>query len=79
MNVIIILLRKYKKVGKYFGNVWWTVECEQAVMKKKETQKHWLRDKTSENFTNMKDEKMYSNIIYQSASEKCLLCRFLQE
>ena len=49
--------RKKKHSEKYVSNSWWNESCEAAVKSKKSAYKKWLRQKSDENFADMKYEK----------------------
>jgi len=57
------------KIGKYSGNVWWTKNCENAVSLKKEDYKKWIKNKSDENFCNMKKSKINCNRIIAEAKK----------
>jgi ribonuclease HI len=61
---------KPKQVRGHSGNVWWTEECKRAVLFKKETFKNWLRNRSEENFNNMKRAKLTSNKVVAQAKKK---------
>ena len=57
------------KTCKKAGNVWWTDDCKQAVDNKRKYFKIWKKNKTQENFVNMKRFKCICNRIIAKAKK----------
>ena len=57
------------KKGKKTGNVWWTDDCQQAVDDKKSSFKKWKKNKTEENFKEMKRFKIICNRVVAKAKK----------
>ena len=64
-----IPISKRKKKGKYAGNIWWTEDCKISVLNKKEKFKLWLKNKTEENFIQMKKAKIQCNKVIAKAKK----------
>ena len=45
---------KHKKIREHSGNPWWNKVCKQAVSRKREIFKKWLKNRREENFVSMK-------------------------
>jgi ribonuclease HI len=60
---------KTQIIGKYSGNGWWSEECKDAVLFKKQCYKMWLKNKTEENFINMKKAKINCNKVIALAKK----------
>ena len=58
---------KHKKMREQSGNPWWNQVCKQAVSKKKEKFKKWLKNRTEENFVSMKSAKIQCNRVIAEA------------
>ena len=61
---------KLQKNGKHSGNIWWTKECEEAVIYKKEQYKIWLKEKTEENLIRCKCAKQQCKKIIAKAKHQ---------
>jgi ribonuclease HI len=60
---------KPKRKGKHTGNAWWSSECKQAVKDKKKQLRTWLKNKTDDNFIEMKRAKIRCNKIIALAKK----------
>ena len=56
-------LNRTSNNAKRKGNVWWNEICEKAVTNKKEKYKCYIKNKTEENYVEMKKAKNYCNLV----------------
>ena len=65
---------KHKKIREQSGNQWWNKVCKQAVSRKREIFKKWLKNRTEENFVGMKSAKIQCNRSRYGVSELTKMC-----